>query len=431
MLRRLIAVLSLIILSGPWGVTRAFSPAPDQILSGSGAGLPSARFFGQSLSANGQYLAVGAPSGAGSAAPGAVWVYARNGAEYTLSSVLQAPSPQSGDGFGQHVQFVGNQLLVGAPFRTVAQVVARGEVFVYTLSAGQFTLAQTLQPGVATGANDWFGFHLSADSGWLAVGVPRAGSSDEGQVQLYRYDAVGEVWLYHSALTATAAIGRLGLRVLVRGDRVLASASQEPSASNLLNRGFVYEYLRTGAGAGASFSQTQRFRPSTFPEPTSPQGFGSALSLSPDGNWLIVGAPFDEELADQRVGAAYVFIRTGGQWAQAQRIASPDIALGENFGGAVAFDGSVRMLIGDIRRSTGNGLQTGAVHEYRLTVVPESIWALGRSWLRGAGSDQDFFGSAVLVDSGNLIIGSSGSDASGQDSGNVYVYSALFADGFE
>jgi hypothetical protein len=199
----------------------------------------------------------------------------------------------------------------------------------------------------------------------------------------------------------------------------------------LLNRGFVYEYLRSGEGAGASFSQTQRFRPSSFPEPNAPQGFGSALSLSPDGNWLVVGAPFDEQLEDQRVGAAYVFTRTGGQWVQAQRIASPDLALGENFGGALAFDGSDRMLIGDIRESTGNGLQTGAVHEYRATVVPESIWVLGRSWLRGAGSDQDFFGSAVLVDSGNLIIGSSGSDASGQDVGNVYVYSALFADGFE
>ncbi len=85
MLLRLIVVLSLIILSGPWGVSRAFSPAPDLILSGSGAGLPSSRFFGQSLSANGQYLAVGAPSGAGSAVPGAVWVYARNGAEATDS----------------------------------------------------------------------------------------------------------------------------------------------------------------------------------------------------------------------------------------------------------------------------------------------------------------------------------------------------------
>jgi hypothetical protein len=411
----------------------AFTPPPDQSLTGLADGLPSARFHGQSLSANGQFLAVGAPGNAAAGVAGAVWIYAHSGGAYSLFDLLQAPSPVAGDGFGQHVQFVGDQLLVGAPQRSVNGVSGRGEVFVFVPVAGEFSLAQTVQPGVALGQNDLFGFHLSADGGWLAVGVPLAGNNDPGQVQLYRYDGDFETWLYHSTLSGTAGGGRLGLRVLMRGDRLLAAAPQE-DIGNGDTTGYVYEFLRSGSGAGASFAQVQRFRPSSFPVGDAPQAFGSALALSPDGTELIIGAPFDEETDGDRRGAIYMFSRNAGSWAQRQRLASPAADRGENFGSPVVFDDDGRALVGDIRESDAGNALGGAVHEITRPLGPAGQnWIPGRAWRPAAGTQLDFFGNAIALSDAALIIAAPGDDVpSGPfDVGSAYVYFGIFADGFE
>lgn len=427
-MRTFCAVLCLLCIAARPQIAAAFLPLPELSLSAAGAGQPEARAFGQSLSANAQYLAVGAPGSVAPAVPGSVWVYTRSGDQYSLLNVLRAPTPAPGDGFGQHVQFVGSQLIVGAPFVTVAGTSGHGQVYTYGLIAGQYALAQTLNPGLAIGQNDWFGFHLSADSGWLAIGVPRAGNSDQGQVQLYRYDGDGEVWLYHSALTTTTALGRLGVRVLARGERVLASATEEVFSGQ--TRGYVYEYLRIGNGSSAVFNQVQRFRPSSFPVVDPGQVFGASLALSEDGTELAVGAPFDQEPPSSQRGAVYVFARNAGQWSQLQRLTSAAGFRAVNFGGALAFEGNLRLLVGDIRESNGSNVQVGGVHEF-LRAGP-GAWTTARRWSRGAGTSQDFFGNTISVGAGQLVIGSPGHDEGPDvDAGRAHVYNAVFKDGFE
>ena len=425
---------ALIVLAACYGSPSvAFDPLPDQILAGQASGLPTARFHGQSIAAQGNFLAVGAPGNAAANAPGSVWIYTRSGGEFVLFDLLQAPTPAAGDGFGQHVQFVGSQLLVGAPQRTVGGVSGRGEVFVYLPNATEFTLAQTVQPGVAVGQNDRFGFHLSADGGWLAIGVPFAGNNDQGQVQLYRYDGNLEAWVYHSAISATAALGRFGIRVLMRGDRLLATATLEDSG-NAQTTGYVYEYLRSGSGASASFAQAQRFRPSSFPVSDAPQAFGSALALTSDGAELLIGAPFDEETQGDQRGAIYMFSRTAGQWTQRQRMASPAGTLGENFGASIALDGDGRALVGDIRQADAGGAQGGAVHQISRPLSPAGQnWVAGGSFRPAAGTTLEFFGNAIAISNGSAIISAPGHDIAGvgTDIGRTYVYSRIFKDGFE
>lgn len=431
---------ALIVLAACYGSpSAAFDPPPDQFLVGEADGLPTSRFHGQSLAVNGNFLAVGAPGSAAAGVPGAVWIYFRIGDAYTLFDLLQAPTPAAGDGFGQHVQFIGSQLIVGAPQRTVGGVSGRGEVFVYLPSGPEFSLVQTLQPGVALGQNDLFGFHFSADGsggGWLAIGAPLAGNNDQGQVQLYRYDSNLEAWVYHSAISGTAGMGRLGLRVLKRGDHLLVAAPQE-DIGNGETKGFVYEYVRSGSGASTSFAQVQRFRASSFPVGDAPQTFGSALALSPDGSELIIGAPFDEESQGDRRGAIYMFSRTGGgQWAQRQRLPSPAGTRGENFGSSIVFEGNGHALVGDIREEDASGNQGGGVHAITRPLDPAGqSWVAGQAWLPAAGTIQDFFGNALAVSGNTLIIAAPGHDVPGgaSDVGRATVYSriAIFADGFE
>src|SRR5262245_22975955 len=47
------------------------------------------------------------------------------------------------------------------------------------------------------------------------------------------------------------------------------------------------------------------------------EGFG--LSVAIRGDWLVVGAPSDDELAED-AGAAYVFRRQGARWVEHQKL---------------------------------------------------------------------------------------------------------------
>lgn len=428
-----VRLVTLFALALPLSVV-AVAPTPEQILTGIEPGLFTARDFGRSIASSGNFTAIGAPGNATAGVPGSVWIYDRSGGTYALLDVLQAPSPAAGDGFGYHLTFADGQLIVGAPFRTVSGVAAHGEVFVYEQVAGAFTLQQTILPGTAVATNDWFGFHVSADSGWLAIGVPRAAANDRGQVQLYRYDASVTDWIYHSAITFSTNFSRFGTRVLTRGDRVFASAIGEKPSNLAAVAGFVYEYQRSGDGAAASFGQVQRFRPTTFPSTDPVQAFGSSIALSPDASLLLVGAPADEESAGDVRGAAYLFSRVGGSWTQLQRLTSPAGARAESFGISASFGTNTQLVIGDFQETNLASVVAGAAYEYtRPSTAPGQTWSAARSFVNNSGVALDYFGAAVDNGSGLITVGAVGIDESGgvTDVGRGFVFSSLYKDGFE
>lgn len=409
----------------------AVTPTPTQILTAHENGVPAARFFGQSMASNGSVLAIGAPQfsgGGATVAPGVVLLYQRVGGVWTFMQALQAPVPGNSDGFGHHLAFAGNQLLVSAPFSSVNGVVERGAVHVYQPVTNVYTHLQTIDPGIALSLSDWFAFHSSADGGWLALGVPLRGALDPGQVQLYYQDPDNGQWIYHSLLNGTANNGRFGIRVLMRGTRLLVAATEEVSSGN--NRGYVYEFLRSGAGAAATWAQVQRFRLNG----TGISVFGSALALSPNGNKLLVGAPFQTTPDGQtQVGTVVAFERTmGGSWTETARIAPPSTAQASNFGASVAFSGDQHALIGDIRERS-SGLLTGGAHAFR-DFTPNN-WTRVTSWARGPGVDSDFMGGAIIAIGNQVLVSAPGIDVGASlNEGQVFVFDdalPLLRDGFE
>ncbi|MGE4070147.1 MAG: hypothetical protein AB7E72_03140 [Lysobacterales bacterium] len=394
------------------------------------AGVAAARFFGQSMASNGQYLAVGAPyysGAAGGTNPGVVLIYQRSGNHWNLLNAVQAPVPTNGDGFGAHVSFSGAQLLVGAPYSTVNNIVQRGALYAYNIVAGLYAYTETVNPGIAPAASDWYGFNFSADAGWLAVGIPFGAQTNAGQVQLFRYDGDLERWIYHSAVDGMQAGGRHGIRVLMRGDRLLVGATEEQAT--ISTRGWAYEYQRSGSGPTATWAQVQRFRQTLGAVSV----FGSAFALSPSGATLLIGAPY--ELASNssaQTGAVFAFTRNGnGQWEQSARIDPPVVGVAENFGTSIAFSDESGAVIGDVRE--GSSQQLGAAHLYRQP--SPGNWSRMASWQRGSGAAGDFMGASLLAVAEQLLIGASGIDNGASiDEGRVFVYDGalgVFRNGFE
>jgi hypothetical protein len=119
--------------------------------------------------------------------------------------------------------------------------------------------------------------------------------------------------------------------------------------------------------------------------------FGSAVSL--DGDRALVGAPGD----GSEPGAAYVFVRSGGAWIEEARLSADDGAAADGFGGSVSLDGD-RALIG----AAGADNESGAAYVF---VRSGGEWFEEAKLTASEGEEGDDFGYAVSLDADYALVG--------------------------
>ena len=233
-----------------------------------------------------------------------------------------------------------------------------------------------------TNARDRFGsafaVALSGDGRTLAVGAPNESSAATGiggneadnsaanSGAVYVFARIGSgAWAQQAYIKAsnTEAGDAFGSAVALSGDgdTLAVGARLEDSASTGIggsevencnpvlpincaeNAGAVYVYTR----AGNVWTQQAYLKASNA---DAFDGFGSTLALSRSGNTLAVGA-WQEDSAATGVngnqadnstinsGAAYVFVRNLGAWAQDAYIKPSNTEAGDEFGAALAVSG--------------------------------------------------------------------------------------------
>ncbi len=208
--------------------------------------------------------------------------------------------------------------------------------------------------------------------------------------------------------------------------------------------------------------------------------FGVSVSVA--GDWLVVGAPWDEVNGQSKAGSAYVFRRSGGVWTAFDKLTADPVAADDNFGFsvAVALEGAVNpgyayVVVGAPRRHVDTGIahafvfdcDVSAACELSATLAgnhagdkfgysvatngtsvavgrPDEDHAGGSSAgsvhyldlsVPGPGSPQivaydaapdDMFGTSVSVSGSKLFVGSPGADHfAGQNAGAVYTYQCM------
>jgi FG-GAP repeat protein len=106
-------------------------------------------------------------------------------------------------------------------------------------------------------------------------------------------------------------------------DSAATGVNGNQADNSMPNAGAVYVFTRSGT----TWSQQAYVKASNSGDPEEGDQFGYAISLSGDGNLLAVGAIGEDSAAttvngDEKdnsapnAGAAYVFVRSGGTWAQ-------------------------------------------------------------------------------------------------------------------
>ena len=248
-----------------------------------------------SLSDDGNTLAVGATGEDDSAAnSGAAYIFTRSGSTWVQQAFIKAPdaSLSAGARFGQVVTLSadGNTLAVGAQNKdgnTGAVYIFRRNGTIWSNQGGRLR-------GSNTAALDQFGFaiSLSANGNTLAVGAPDKDAAT-GAAYVFRFN--GTAWVQQQFIRSsdTARGDTLGRAVSLSADGnfLAVGATNEDGSSNgvggvknnsTINSGAVYTFE-----FGTTWVERAYVKASA---PAASRFFGRALSLSNDGNSLLVGS---------------------------------------------------------------------------------------------------------------------------------------------
>lgn len=234
--------------------------------------------------------------------------------EYTIPS-FTGVSAQDGDGFGWSVSVDGPWLAVGAPLAA-----GGGNAYLYRL--GIPMVETEVPPPFALHGS--FGWSVDLAGDWLAVGDPGF-HSDRGHVDLFHLQ--GGSWDHVAQLTGSVAGDNFGYAVSV--DNNLLAVGVPGSG----NSGTVRIY---SIGTDGSLSFEDSLAPT---DRTSDAAFGASVSISAGSSVrLAVGAPAHTTSN----GAVYAYQRNLlHQWTLQKQLFAPGAAATSNFGASVAIDGSV------------------------------------------------------------------------------------------
>ncbi len=380
--------------------------------------------------------------------------------------------PDFGDQFTESLTFngAGNIFVAGAPFESSDftgintfvlvgsnnRARASGAAYIFELSSTGTWSQRAYLKASNTGVGDFFGRSLaiSGDGNTLAVGATlEDGTStgvngyqfsdnelQSGAVYVFVRSSAG-AWSQQAYIKASNTemyeqFGR-ALTVSSNGNTIFVGVPREATGldgdqtrNGAPQSGGVYVFERNSSSV---WSQTALIKASNL---QAGDNFGEAVSVSSDGNVLLVGAPFEASLAtgingDQTnnagndTGAAYLFVRSStGSWNQQAYIKASNPEEFDVFGARVAIsgDGNTLAVGADSEDSNATGingdqtnndaLQSGAVYVYARSGT--DTWAQ-QAYIKASNTDAyDFFGSDLSIsDDGNsLTVGAPGEDSS-------------------
>lgn len=152
--------------------------------------------------------------------------------------------------------------------------------------------------------------------------------------------------------------------------------------------------------------------------PSADEHFGQCVDIS--GNYAIVGAPFyRSEVLGNKVGEAYIFLKSETGWKMQARLAAPDSASFDFFATGVAIEGDY-CVVGVPQKGVGGNYSQGKVYVYKRS---GTAWNLETTFIAPGGASMDYFGYSVditLNGAGVPIIAVGAPNAAGK--GQVYTY---------
>jgi hypothetical protein len=302
-------------------------------------------------------------------AAGAVYVLARQGEEWVEQQKLVPSDGQPGDTFGIAVAFDGDTAVVGAPFDDDLGT-SSGSAYVLVQSGGVWSEQQKLLASDGS-SSDRFGHSVAIAGDTLLVGATSADGLVAQAGAVYVFGRSGSVWSEQQKLVVQDVAAKLSLggAVALDGDTALLGAPADPTLG--VEAGSAYLFVRSGS----TWSEQQKLLPH---DGKAHDNFGETTVLA--GDTAVVAGTETPDMTQPGPGAAYVFGRTAGTWAERQRlVAQPPANYALGHGVSL---GATRMLLGASGDSDG-ALAAGSVFVFELKATNGDPCASGQECVSG------------------------------------------------
>jgi hypothetical protein len=380
-----------------------------------------------SISGDGNTVIVGAHlEDTGGTDAGSAYIFTRSGSTWSQEAKIQSSDVAQYDYFGRSVSISsdGDTVIVAAVYDDDASDINSGSAYIFTRSGTSWSQQAKIQAS-NTEAQENFGHSVSIsnDGNTAIIGaigsyyVPD-GANNAGSA--FVFTRSGTSWSQQAKIQPSdiQADDRFGAAVSISGDGNTAIIGANKKDTGGTDAGAAYIYTRSGT----SWSQQAKILSS---DRQSNDEFGSAVSISNDGNTAIVGAP-NEDTGSNNKGSAYIFTRSGTSWSQQAKIQTSVSNAGSfgKFGESVSIseDGNI-VLVGHKGYEQFARNDEGAAHIFTRS---------GTTWTEQAtiqASDRqnyDEFGLSVSIsaDGETAIVGGHKEDTGGTDAGAAYIFIA-------
>jgi hypothetical protein len=417
--------------------------------------------FGSALAVSGNTAVIGAPvessnstgvngnqDNSNAYASGAAYVFVRTGCNWTQQAYLKASNTNSIDRFGSAVAISGNRIVVGAARESSSATNVNGNqwdnsmenagaAYVFVRNGNAWSQEAYLKAS-NTEAGDRFGTAVAISGDLIAVGAPMESGANHGvngwqgsnlfpaAGAAYVYKRINGVWtwqLYLKASNPNPGDG-FGAELAMDGTTIAIAARLEDSNSKGVNQngannsatdsGAVYVFQEQG-GVWAQDAYLKASNTDINDR------FGTAVTVS--GETVVVGAEFEASAAQgingassdnsaEYAGAAYVFSKTGGVWAQEAYLKASNNEAFDGFGCAVSLSGD-RLIVGSFAEDSGasgiNGDQldnsmgaSGAAYSFIRT---NGVWTQNAYLKATNPGTPDHFGIAVGITGDTVLVG--------------------------
>jgi FG-GAP repeat len=330
-------------LGAAWVFTRSGSTWTQQGEKLTGSGEIGSGAFGArvALSADGNTALIGAPGD--NEGVGAAWVFTRSGSTWAQQGEKLTGSGEVGEGdFGGSVTLSsdGSTALIGGPgdgYRSLGDGYTLGAAWVFTRSGSTWTQQGEKLVGSEKSGEGEFGSSvaLSSDGNTALIGADDGAVLNSGFGAAWIFTRSGEAWMQQGK----KLVGSGASEFAYFGDSVALSSDGNTALIGGWNNersGAAWVFIRTGE------TWLQQGAKLTGNGETG-EDFGQSVALSSEGNIALVGAQ-----GEKRVGAAWVFTRTGSTWTQQEGLTARGETREGGFGFTVALssDGDTALIGG-------------------------------------------------------------------------------------
>lgn len=332
-----------------------------------------------------------------------------------------SPDEDDTDFFGHEVELSsdGTTAVVGTPGDETDAGDDAGSVYVFArVDDGWSQQARLVTADGDEGDSLGDAVSVSADGTTIVAGAPRDDRSEANAGSVAVFRRA-EGW--HQQVTLTLDDGS-------EGDQFGKSVSvSEEGETVVVGASDGHDSDSQQSGSAYIFSQRDDgWKQQAEVAPDDAGGdLGRSVAISADGETAVVGSPGNSSQNAELRGAAYVFRRTQGGWRQQTTLLADDGDTGDSLGHSVAVsrDGETA-VVGANREENPHGQNAGAVYVFSLI---DGRWLQRAKLTAGDGSAGDFFGDSVAVADGGetALVGARLAEGSGATTGSAYLFSRV------